>query len=122
MSCLKFFLHLEYTWRFESLNLLTFWLHLCFFQIHLRSAEKLKQLACSNGGVFIKVGQHIGALDYLLPPEYVTTMKVLHDQAPQSSLNEIKKVVEEDLSCKVSIDDSLTEMYTDLFGFDIPSF
>ena len=29
-----------------------------------------------NGGVFIKVGQHIGALDYLLPEEYVNTMKV----------------------------------------------
>ncbi|PIK61444.1 putative uncharacterized aarF domain-containing protein kinase 1 [Apostichopus japonicus] len=72
-----------------------------YSKIHLRSAEKLKQLACLNGGVFIKVGQHIGALDYLLPSEYVSTLKVLHDNAPQSSLEDVKRVVEEDLNCKV---------------------
>ena len=27
--------------------------------------------------IIVKVGQHIGALDYLLPEEYVNTMKVI---------------------------------------------
>ena len=45
-------------------------------QCHLRAAGHLLTLCCQNGGVFVKVGQHIGALDYLLPEEYVNTMKV----------------------------------------------
>ena len=46
----------------------------------------------ANGGCFIKVGQHIGALDYLLPEEYVDTMKVLHNRAPQMHLRDVYKV------------------------------
>ena len=45
-------------------------------ECHLRAAGHLLDLCCANGGVFVKVGQHIGALDYLLPEEYVNTMKV----------------------------------------------
>ena len=45
-------------------------------ECHLRAANHLLDLCCANGGVFVKVGQHIGALDYLLPEEYVNTMKV----------------------------------------------
>ena len=50
-----------------------------------------------NGGCFIKVGQHIGALDYLLPTEYVNTMKVLHQFAPESSVADIKHIIAADL-------------------------
>lgn len=46
--------------------------------VHKRSAEKLLDMCSKNGGVFIKVGQHIGALDYIVPPEYTSTLKVLH--------------------------------------------
>ncbi|XP_002741371.1 aarF domain-containing protein kinase 1-like [Saccoglossus kowalevskii] len=66
-------------------------------KIHLRSAVKLRTLCCVNGGVFIKVGQYVGALEYLLPKEYVETMKVLHNDAPQSSLQDMCKVIKEDL-------------------------
>ncbi len=54
-------------------------------------------MCCVNGGVFIKVGQHLGALEYLLPIEYVDTMKVLHSDAPQSPVSDLAKVIEEDL-------------------------
>ena len=64
---------------------------------HLRSANKLLKLCQANGGCFIKVGQHIGALDYLLPNEYVSTMKVLHNRAPEMNLNDVYKVIREDL-------------------------
>lgn len=47
------------------------------------------------------MGQYIGSLDYLLPPEYVQTMKVLHDDAPKSPLCDIKNVLEEELNCKL---------------------
>ena len=58
-------------------------------ECHLRSANHLLKLCCDNGGVFVKVGQHIGALDYLLPEEYVNTMKVLHNRAPQMKLKDV---------------------------------
>ena len=65
---------------------------------HWRSAEKLRNMCCANGGVFIKVGQHVGAMEYLLPMEYVETMKVLHSNAPQSSIESLKAVVKQDLN------------------------
>ncbi|KAM3594832.1 uncharacterized protein V6R79_014695 [Siganus canaliculatus] len=71
-------------------------------KVHLRSAERLRVLCCANRGTFIKVGQHLGALDYLLPEEYTSTLKVLHSQAPQSSMDEIKQVIREDLGRELS--------------------
>ncbi|KAG9268895.1 putative aarF domain-containing protein kinase 1 [Astyanax mexicanus] len=66
-------------------------------QVHKRSAEKLRDVCCANRGTFIKVGQHLGALDYLLPEEYTSTLKILHSRAPQSSMEEIQQVIREDL-------------------------
>ncbi|XP_031825652.1 aarF domain containing kinase 1 [Nomia melanderi] len=65
-------------------------------RVHKYGAEKLLELCCENKGVYIKVGQHIGALDYLLPSEYVTTMRVLHSSAPQSSFKDVLTVIKED--------------------------
>lgn len=66
-------------------------------QCHQRSADKLLKLCCDNGGCFIKVGQHIGALDYLLPEEYVSTLKILHHKAPAMALHDVMAVLREDL-------------------------
>lgn len=76
-------------------------------EIHKRSAEYLREMCCKNGGVFIKVGQHLGALEYLVPKEYVETMRVLHKDAPQSPLKDIQQVIEEDFGMKVH------ELFTD---------
>lgn len=72
-------------------------------QVHLRSARRLCELCCANRGTFIKVGQHLGALDYLLPEEYTSTLKVLHSQAPQSSMQEVRQVIREDLGKEVPL-------------------
>lgn len=69
---------------------------------HKRSAEKLLKLCCTNKGVYIKVGQHIAALDYLLPSEYVQTMKILHCHAPTNPIEDVYKVIREDLKKEVS--------------------
>ena len=45
----------------------------------------------------MQVGQHIGALDYLLPEEYVETMRVLHHDAPSMPLADIYGVLREEL-------------------------
>ena len=49
----------------------------------------------------VQVGQHIGALDYLLPEEYVDTMKVLHNRSPQMPLEDIYSVLREELGKEV---------------------
>ncbi|XP_011172280.1 aarF domain-containing kinase 1 [Solenopsis invicta] len=64
--------------------------------VHKYGAQKLLELCCANKGVYIKVGQHIGAMDYLLPKEYVQTMKILHSSAPQSSFKDVLTVIRED--------------------------
>lgn len=69
---------------------------------HELAAQKLLALICVNKGVYIKVGQHIGSLDYLLPPEYVNTMKVLHSNAPKNPVEDLYKVIRQDLKMNVS--------------------
>lgn len=44
-------------------------------QVHVRNAERLKNLCFKNGGIYIKLGQHIGQMDYLVPHEFVQTMR-----------------------------------------------
>lgn len=66
-------------------------------KVHKMAAERLLELICTNKGVYIKVGQHIGALEYLLPKEYVQTMKVLHSDAPQNPVEDLYKVIRQDL-------------------------
>lgn len=68
---------------------------------HVLAAEKLLELICTNKGVYIKVGQHIGSLDYLLPAEYVRTMKVLHSNAPKNPVEDLYKVIRQDLKVNV---------------------
>lgn len=70
---------------------------------HKKSAEKLLELCCTNKGVYIKVGQHIAALEYLLPTEYVETMKVLHSHAPTNKIEDVYKVIKEDFKKDVSL-------------------
>jgi predicted unusual protein kinase regulating ubiquinone biosynthesis (AarF/ABC1/UbiB family) len=65
---------------------------------HQRGADRLLQLCFDNGGVYVKLGQHVGQLDHLLPGEYVQTMrKHLLDRCPASSLDAVRRVVERDL-------------------------
>lgn len=73
-------------------------------ECHTRAAEKMLKLICTNKGVYVKVGQHIGALEYLLPTEYVQTMKVLHSNAPQNHVDELYKVIRQDLKKQVRSD------------------
>ncbi|XP_072349691.1 aarF domain-containing protein kinase 1 isoform X1 [Scyliorhinus torazame] len=70
-------------------------------QVHHRSARRLLDLCSANRGTFIKVGQHLGGLDYLLPEEYTSTLRILHSKAPQSSLQEIQQVIEDDLGKEI---------------------
>jgi len=65
--------------------------------VHKRSAERLLHLFQLNGGIFIKVGQHMHALTYLLPSEYTDTMSPLLDKNPHVSFSSVKELVEKEL-------------------------
>lgn len=69
--------------------------------VHTRAAERILKLCTSNGGVFIKVGQHIASLEYLVPPEYCQILKVLHNRAPISPIEEVKHVIEQNFGQKI---------------------
>ncbi|KHJ83804.1 ABC1 family protein, partial [Oesophagostomum dentatum] len=68
---------------------------------HKRSAVRLLELACANGGVFIKVGQHLSTMEYLIPHEYTSTLSVLTSKAPEASLEDIYFMIESQLGKKV---------------------
>ena len=64
--------------------------------VHLRSALRLRDLMSKNGGVYIKFGQHVAQLQFLLPDEYVDTMKPMLNQAPTSSMADVRRVYREE--------------------------
>jgi aarF domain-containing kinase len=70
-------------------------------KIHQRSADRLLNLFFSNRGIFIKVGQHIAALNNIIPPEYTETMKKCQDQSISDSFENIKRLVESELRDKI---------------------
>ncbi|RLV95130.1 ABC1 family protein MCP2 [Spathaspora sp. JA1] len=81
--------------------------HLKAAQITLRALEK-------NGGIYIKLGQHITALTYLLPREWTDTMIPLQDQCPRSELHEIDAMFKSDLGN--SIEELFDEFSVDPVG------
>ncbi|KAJ1855534.1 hypothetical protein GGH12_004878 [Coemansia sp. RSA 1822] len=62
-------------------------------KVHVRAAEKVKRALMKNGGVYIKLGQHISAMQYVLPMEWCQTMQALQDRNTASSLDEIGQVI-----------------------------
>lgn len=49
-----------------------------------------------NGGLYIKVGQGISAINHILPPEYTDTLKQLQDNCLSRKPDEVKKLFLED--------------------------
>eukprot|EP00804_Cyclotella_cryptica_P010735 CCRYP_005504-RA/>CCRYP_005504-RA protein AED:0.02 eAED:0.02 QI:230/1/1/1/0.66/0.25/4/2664/549 len=65
--------------------------------VHQRNAVRLLNLCRTNGGVYVKVGQHLANLDLLLPEEYIQTLSSLFDDAPASTYSDVCEVVKEEL-------------------------
>lgn len=58
-------------------------------QCHLRSAQRILVALQSNGGVYIKLGQHLSSV-ILLPREWTATMRPLQDQNKPTPLHELE--------------------------------
>ena len=65
--------------------------------VHERAATRLRDLCRTNGGTYIKVGQHIANLDHLLPQAYITILQSLFRDCPITPYEDIRQVVKEEL-------------------------
>ncbi|KJZ78167.1 hypothetical protein HIM_02205 [Hirsutella minnesotensis 3608] len=63
---------------------------------HKRCAVRTFKVLEKNGGIFIKLGQHLSAMNYLLPSEWTTTFIPLQDQCPVTSFEAIEKMFRRD--------------------------
>ena len=74
----------------------------CFFSfqiikiIHKRSAEKLLNGCLANGGLYIKIGQGLSAINHILPTEYIETLKKLEDKCLTRTRDEVRKLFIQD--------------------------
>lgn len=64
---------------------------------HRRSAQRLVRLAERNRGVYVKVGQHASAMDYLLPAEYTEQLQRLQRDVPASPMSQVEEVLKQEL-------------------------
>ncbi|KFH64688.1 atypical/ABC1/ABC1-B protein kinase [Podila verticillata NRRL 6337] len=71
-------------------------------QLHKRSAERLREMLRVNGGIYIKLGQHLASLKYLLPDEWTTAMEPLQDRCTPSSIESIQALFLSDLGQPIS--------------------
>ncbi|KAI7851026.1 ABC1 family-domain-containing protein [Circinella umbellata] len=57
-----------------------------------RSAEIVLKGLQSLGGIYIKLGQHVSAMVYILPPEWTDTMSVLQDRCEPTPEEEVRQL------------------------------
>nr|POF16399.1 abc1 family protein mcp2 like [Quercus suber] len=63
---------------------------------HKRCANRTLEAMEKNGSIFIKLGQHLSSLNYLLPNEWCETFIPLQDKCPISSFSAIEQMVQHD--------------------------
>ncbi|KAI8819703.1 ABC1 family-domain-containing protein [Fimicolochytrium jonesii] len=69
---------------------------------HQRSADRMLELCKDNQGIYIKLGQHIAAMVFLLPLEYTETMRPLQDRCPMTPFADVEALFKSDLGCSIS--------------------
>lgn len=67
------------------------------FSLHHRNAVRLRDMCASNGGVYIKLGQHLAMLDHIFPKEYQVVLNSLLSKTPQSSWQSVRRVFKQDI-------------------------
>ncbi|KAF9169074.1 hypothetical protein BGX20_010829 [Mortierella sp. AD010] len=66
-------------------------------KLHKRCAERVMAMMRENGGIYIKLGQHLASLKYLLPEEWTRTMEPLQDRCAPSSMESIQSLFLSDI-------------------------
>ncbi|XP_048509949.1 uncharacterized aarF domain-containing protein kinase 5 isoform X3 [Athalia rosae] len=68
--------------------------------IHKRSAQRIFEGCLLNGGLYIKLGQGLAALNHILPREYVETLTLLQDKCLTREPDEVDSVFLEEFGSK----------------------
>ncbi|KAI9752605.1 MAG: hypothetical protein M4579_005553 [Chaenotheca gracillima] len=63
---------------------------------HKRCAERTLEVLEKNGSIFIKLGQHLSSMNYLLPIEWTETFIPLQDKCPVSSFESVEQMFRRD--------------------------
>ncbi|KAG9295937.1 hypothetical protein G9A89_006676 [Geosiphon pyriformis] len=66
--------------------------------VHLRCANRLLRLCRLNTGVYVKAGQHIASLTYVVPKQYTDVLSVLQDKAPYRPMNEVEAIISQEFN------------------------
>ena len=65
-------------------------------KLHERNAERLHALCAANGGLYVKLGQHIAQLDYIVPKAFTLSLSRLFQHTAPSSTADVLRIIEED--------------------------
>lgn len=71
---------------------------------HKRCAVRTLRVLEKNGSIFIKLGQHLSSMGYLLPEEWVSTFVPLQDKCPVSSYESIEDMFLKDTGHRIEDD------------------
>lgn len=69
---------------------------------HRRCAERTLRALERNGSIFIKLGQHLSSMNYLLPLEWTETFIPLQDRCPVSSYESIEQMFIDDTGSSIA--------------------
>ncbi|KAL8874353.1 MAG: hypothetical protein Q9174_000304 [Haloplaca sp. 1 TL-2023] len=69
---------------------------------HQRCADRTLRVLEKNGSIFIKLGQHLSSMNYLLPLEWTRTFIPLQDKCPVSSYESIEEMFIEDTGASIA--------------------
>ncbi|KAH7108154.1 ABC1-domain-containing protein [Auriculariales sp. MPI-PUGE-AT-0066] len=61
-------------------------------ECHSRSAQRVLKAILANGGVYVKLGQHMSSM-YLLPLEWTQPMRILQDRCEPTPFKEVEALV-----------------------------
>jgi aarF domain-containing kinase len=67
--------------------------------LHERSAERLRAMCLSNGGLYCKIGQFVAQLDYIVPEPYTRVLSTLFEHNASSPPEAVAALVAEELGC-----------------------
>jgi aarF domain-containing kinase len=79
---------------------------------HRRAAAKILELCERNGGIYIKLGQHLAQMDYLLPDAYCEALRPLLNACPIQEFAVVERTLCEDLQ---------VERLSEVFSFIEPT-
>ncbi|KAK7203775.1 ABC1 family-domain-containing protein [Myxozyma melibiosi] len=68
---------------------------------HQRCADRTYKVLEACAGIYIKIGQHLSAMTYLLPPEWTSTFIPLQDRCPVSSIESIREMFSKDTGLQI---------------------